>query len=85
MSHLIWVRLVCSDFFFQLCSVERVNTLTLDIYIEFLSVVALDETNISDCFHFSMKNIEMSCDLDRAIGGVTSTSANNVFYLSTFA
>ena len=31
-------------------------------YIYILSAVALDETNISDCLHFSMKNIEMSCD-----------------------
>ena len=35
-----------------------------NIYI--LSVVALDETNISGCLHFSMQNIEMPCDLDRA-------------------
>ena len=33
-----------------------------NIYI--LSVVALDETNISGCLHFSMQNIEMSFDLD---------------------
>ena len=37
---------------------------TINIYI--LSVVALDETNIYGCLHFSMQNIEMSCDLDRA-------------------
>ena len=30
----------------------------LDIYI--LSVVALDETNISGCLHFSIQNIEIS-------------------------
>ena len=35
-----------------------------NIYI--LSVVALDETNIFVVLHFSMQNIEMSCDLDRA-------------------
>ena len=35
-----------------------------NIYI--LGAVALDETNISSCLHFSMQNIEMSCDLDRA-------------------
>ena len=34
------------------------------IYI--LSVVALDETNISSCLHLSMQNVEMSCDLDHA-------------------
>ena len=33
-------------------------------YIYILSVVALDEANISGCLHFSMQNIEMSCDLD---------------------
>ena len=33
------------------------------IYI--LSVVALDETIISGSLHFSMQNIELSCDLDR--------------------
>ena len=32
------------------------------IYI--LRVVALDETNIPGYLHFSMQNIEMSCDLD---------------------
>ena len=36
------------------------------VYIYILSVVDLDETNISGCLHFSMQNIEMSCDLDRA-------------------
>ena len=36
----------------------------LNIYI--LSVVALDKTKISGCLHFSMQNIEMSCDLDHA-------------------
>ena len=35
-----------------------------NIYI--LSVVALDETNIFGCLHFSMQNVEMLCDLDRA-------------------
>ena len=35
-------------------------------YIYILSVVALDETNIPGCLHFSMQNIEMSCDLDCA-------------------
>ena len=40
----------------------------LDIYtnIYILCVVSLDQTNISDCLHFSMQNIDMSCDLDRA-------------------
>ena len=31
-------------------------------YINIVSVVALDETNISSYLHFSMQNIEMSCD-----------------------
>ena len=31
-----------------------------------LSVVVLDETNISICLHFSVQNIKMSCDLYRA-------------------
>ena len=35
---------------------------SINIYI--LSAVALDETNISSCWHFSMQNIEISCDLD---------------------
>ena len=35
-----------------------------NIYI--LNVVALDETNIYGGLHFSMQNIEMSCDLDHA-------------------
>ena len=35
-----------------------------NIYI--LSEVALDETNIPGCLHFSVQNIEMSCDLDRS-------------------
>ena len=38
--------------------------ITTNIYI--LSVVDLDETNISGCLHFSMQNIEMYCDLDHA-------------------
>ena len=40
----------------------------LDIYtnIYILCVVSLDQTNISDCLQFSMQNIDMSCDLDRA-------------------
>ena len=29
-------------------------------YIYIFSVVALDETNISGCLHFSIQNIEMS-------------------------
>ena len=35
-----------------------------NIYI--LSVVALHESNISSCLHFSMQNIEKSYYLDRA-------------------
>ena len=35
-----------------------------NIYI--LSIVALDETNISSCLYFSMQNIEMSFDLELA-------------------
>ena len=38
---------------------------SLFLYIYILSVVALDETNFSGYLHFSMQNIEMSCDLDR--------------------
>ena len=38
----------------------------LNGYIYILGVVALDETNISGCLHFSMQNIKLSCDLDRA-------------------
>ena len=34
----------------------------VNIYI--FSVVALDETLISSCLHFSMQIIEMSCDLE---------------------
>ena len=44
--------------------IELTDLSKANIYI--LSVVALDETNISGCFHFSMQNIEMSCDLDHA-------------------
>ena len=40
---------------------QRMN---IYMYIYILSVDALDETNISGCLHFSMQNIEMSCDLD---------------------
>ena len=36
------------------------------VYIYILSVVDLDETIVSGCLHFSMQNIEMSCDLDHA-------------------
>ena len=36
----------------------------INIYV--LSVVALDETNISGCLHFLMQDIEMSNDLDPA-------------------
>ena len=50
-----------------------------------LCVVSLDEINISGCLHFSMQNIEMSCNLDRASRQRTSTSANNVLCLSAFA
>ena len=35
--------------------------------------------------HFLMKNIYQSCDLGHAVGGATSTSANNVVCLLTFA
>ena len=35
-----------------------------NIYI--LGVAALHESIISSCLHFSMQNIEMSCDLDYA-------------------
>ena len=37
-----------------------------NIYI--LRAVALNETNISSCLHFSMQNIEMSCDVERPSG-----------------
>ena len=37
---------------------------TINIHI--LSVVALHEPNFSSCLHFTMQNIEISCDLDRA-------------------
>ena len=40
-----------------MCSIQN-------IYI--LSVVALHESYISSCLHFSMPSIEMSCDLDHA-------------------
>ena len=43
---------------------SKLLILMLNIYI--LSAVALDETNISGCLHFSILNIEISCDLDRA-------------------
>ena len=36
------------------------------INIEILNVVAPNETNIFGCLHFSMQNIEMSYDIDRA-------------------
>ena len=36
---------------------DQVNM--VEVYI--LSVVALDETNISGCLHFSMQKVEMSC------------------------
>ena len=52
-------------------------------YIYILSVVALDETNISGCLHFSMQNIEISCDLD---GTSWRINVNvSVLCLSTFA
>ena len=53
--------------YWRLPDVEHdVNLLRcLTYYIYILSVVTLDETNISGCLHFSMQNIEMSCDLDR--------------------
>ena len=35
-------------------------------YIYILSVVALDQSDISSCLHFSKHNSEMSCDLNRA-------------------
>ena len=35
-------------------------------HIYILGVVALHESNISSCLHFSMQNIEMPSDLDRA-------------------
>ena len=54
------------------------------IYIYILSVVALDETNISGSLHFSMQNIEIPCDQTTPLGGVTSTSANDVLCSSTF-
>ena len=53
----------------------NVDMVNIELYIYFLSfkvqqphiyivsVFALDETNISGCLHFSMQNIEMSCDL----------------------
>ena len=50
--------------FYYIISLNKKATTTRNIYI--LGVVALDETNISSCLHFSMQNIEMSCDLDRA-------------------
>ena len=33
-------------------------------FIYILSVVAIDESNIPSCLHFSMQNIEMYCDLN---------------------
>ena len=56
---------------------------TLNIYI--LSVVALDETNIFGCLHFSMQNIEMSCDLDHTPRWSSVIAANTILCLSTFA
>ena len=53
------------------------------IYI--FSVVALDETIISSRLHFSMQNIEMSCDLDPASGQSNVSSANNFLCLLRFA
>ena len=44
---------------------EQANVYT-DIYILSVVTLVIDEINISDCLHFSMQNIEMTCDLDRA-------------------
>ena len=44
----------------------HLHTYFVLLYIYILSVVAIDETNISGCLHFLMQNIEMSRDLDRA-------------------
>ena len=41
------------------------NTI-LTAYIYIISLVALHESNMSSCLHFSMQKIEISCDLDRA-------------------
>ena len=52
------------------------------IYIYISNVVALKETLYSRCLHFSMKNIEQSRDLTRALGGLALTTANVCLCLS---
>ena len=46
------------------CHLHTIWNQGANIYI--LIVVALHESIISNCLHFSVQNIEMSCDLDRA-------------------
>ena len=70
---------------------------TLYSYIYIFIAIALDETSILVAVYFSMQNNNQSCDLGRSLwrrftsklswssSSVTSTSANNVLCLLTFA
>ena len=51
------------------------NQLSLNIYI--LSAVALNETNNSSCLHFSLQNIELSCDLDCSASGLSNINTSH--------
>ena len=66
---------------------QQTSTPNPSPYIYILSVVALDETNISSCLYFSMQNIAILYDIYRALGGVhvTTSTTNNVLCLSKFA
>ena len=61
------------------------NPKIIIFYIYISIVVALDETLHNRCLHFSIQNIEQSCDLACVyIGGLTLTSINDCFCLSVF-
>ena len=65
----------------EINSIKNVDYVYIIEYIYILGVDVLDETNISGCLHFSMQNIEWH--VTAPLGGVSSTSANNVLCLST--
>ena len=62
---------------------RREDVIIINICI--LVALALDESIIADVLQFPMQNIYQSCDLGRANGRETSTPANNVVCLLTFA
>ena len=81
-SSFIKLSFVFKTFVLSICECSSLRQVLLYNLI-FISVVALDDTNISSCLHFSMQRIEMSCET-APLGGVTSTSADNFLYLSMF-